>query len=322
MGAIRVGTGRLTVYVVLGTLLLASIAANFVLYSVRSHYVVGRPVDRSTLYETAQLGIVRGYLEESPVEKIQQLQAKLSSDLVLGAISSTKEKIEVLGIYLYNIIRPHDGLPSPSPETLSGSEIVDQVMAGRIDIWPDGIARLYVTMANAVGIPSRLVRVHDPNRGVSHWIAESYLSEQNHWAAVDLRYRQFYTQDLRGMVLNSADLLDAVNQGELDELEVALFEGGAVVRRPLLDHASSDRYYFRAGTALEFPLPNELAPSVMGIVASYLYAPRDVYALQWQPFIRWGWVKMGLLSLTLLLSCTLFFMALRDLLFSRRKGVY
>jgi hypothetical protein len=313
MGAVGVGPGRLAAYFILGTLVLGSVAANFVLYAQKGHYVLARPVGRSTLYESAELGELRSYPEEDLGAPLQPLRRRLSRELVLDAIESTQGKIEALGVYLLQCVRPHEGAPSPRPSEMSDIEVVDQLLAGQIGVWPDAIARLYVTMANAVGIPSRLVRLHNPIEGISHWFAESYVEEQNRWTVVDPRYRKLHLFAIDGRAVNAAELWSAVARDEISDLKVALFEGNTVVHRPLIDHAASDRFYFRPGATLEFLTADDLDPSVFRKVATYLFAPRDVYALEWQPFIRWGWVKLALLTVTGLLSAAFVLMLLRDL---------
>lgn len=313
MAAIGVGPKRLATYCVLAALLLIAVGANFFLYNFKSHYVTSRPVDKAALYTGANLAVVRGYIGGQPDGKWKAFEEVLSRELVLPALTTTLEKIEALGVYLLTIIHPHEGAPSPSPEELSELEAFEEITAGRINLWPDAVSLLYVTAANASGIPSRLVRIHDPGRKLIHWLAESYVMEQDQWTAVDLRFRKFYIQGSEGEMISAAELFSAVVHRDLEGLEVALFEGGSVVYRPLSENAASDFYYFHEGTALEFPSRDQLSPSPFRRLGTYLYAPQKVYALQWQPFIRWGWVKLGLLSATGVLGLSVVCLLVRDL---------
>ncbi len=301
---------RACVYFVLSTLFVASVAANFLLYRQEQPYVTSRPVDAAQLYSPAQVGIARSYLDlESPMQ-LQQFTTDLDRELVLPALGSTLEKIEAVSTYLFSLVQPHEGMPAAAATLRSGLQVFDAMAKGNA-MWSDGVARAYVTVANAAGVPSRLVHLTAPG-GVDRWFAESYVGEQERWAFVDLRYRKLYVEDWSGEVVSAADLLSAVHRGDIDQYEVALFEGGSVVYRPYLEHAASERFFFQPNAALHYPRPKELRPSRLGVVRHYLHAPARVFALDWAPFIQWGWVKLSLLSITALLGTSLIVMILRE----------
>ena len=302
---------RIFVYLVLFSLFFSSVVANFLLYRREPAYVLARPVDASQLYSEKQISLARNYLDLEPVYALQKLNTRLDRELVLPSLDTTFDKMEAIALYLFSKIEPHQGSPLPLASMRSGLKLLEEMLAG--DTWSDAIARVYVTLANAAGVASRLVHLTLPGEQKERWFAESYVSEQKKWAFVDLRYRKLYIEDFAGEVVSAAELLAAVNQGDIDHLEVALFEGGSVVYRPYLEHSASEKFFFQPKAALQYPRAKELQPTLFSLITRYLYAPGRVFTLDWSPFVQWGWIKLSLLSLTALLGSALIILLSQDL---------
>lgn len=286
-------------------LLLLSLLVNAYFIRKGGNYLLVRPADSSFFYSAAQIDAARDFLRLESAPALTELQTTLEHDLLLPALSSTFEKIEAVGLYILAAINHVEGLAPLPATTRSGIEALRMQQHGEQTIWPSAVARVYVAIANAAGIPSRLVRLVAGGATDSYWFAESYIAEQDRWAFVDLSRRKFYVADWVGEAISAAELLAAIATGDIDHLDVALFEGGGVVHCPYAERAASELAMFSADASLEFPSAKDLSSSRLRTLQAYLFSPAKTFTLNPQVFTPWSRAKFSLLAVTTILAVTL-----------------
>lgn len=156
----------------------------------------------------------------------------------LNLSGPTDQKITDIVAYLYRTIDPHVGI---SKRGLTHLQTLHQLQEGAIGTGRENITRAYVGLANAMGIPSRLVEVRC--QCGSCLVAESWVEEEDSWAFVDPASRCAYVKT--DHLLSTKELSQTKRP-----LTIALFEGNRIVERQC---EISSLSIFNSGHTIRYP---------------------------------------------------------------------
>lgn len=166
------------------------------------------PIDRWTKFSNS---ITKKEISET--NKIISEQIKLNDSL------PTVEKIKIISSYLVNQLRPSEG--SPVGDIKQQTPLTQYQIAcskkNKIDC--ANYADIFHLFANCAGIPTRKIGVAGWMNGLTtsgHVFNECYIKEQQKWAFVDLTSKKTMVLNTHQEVLNSVDLLNAINANDFD----------------------------------------------------------------------------------------------------------
>ncbi len=267
---------------VVGCLAVVGLFGGAYVYWHRQEIQHGQVATYTNLYAPKASHIAAEYLKAEPRRKIKWAQLEVGEKLKLDQYPSTREKIAAITDHLLTEVQPFMGIPQEEGTTLSGLELYEAMLEGRASIWGDNLNRVYVALASALGIPTRMVEVGNSERVTTlagHRFAESFLAEEGRWAFVDVSSRKAYVLGPAGLPLNAVELFDVLHTRGEDQLEVALYQGGEVAIHPYGPHAAPEQHHFQIGHSLCYPRAPHLYGSKVRRLSYELLSPKRVFPL-------------------------------------------
>jgi hypothetical protein len=168
---------------------------------------------------------------------------------VLDESMPVTERVALLAAMLHANLEPHRGSPAPYMARLNGFEQYQEAMGGGSKIYCANHAEIFAFMANAAGLPTRLVDVAGQVGDVAvgaHSFVETYIGEESRWIYVDLQLGIAGVKDAGGLQLSAAELLERIRRGTTESL----------ITRTLRDHRVVDEpWSFRADLFETFLTP-------------------------------------------------------------------
>ncbi|MGZ3918838.1 MAG: hypothetical protein ACXVNM_01645 [Bacteroidia bacterium] len=146
--------------------------------------------------------------EIAETKKILKDEIKISDSL------TSVEKIKLIGAFLIKNLRASEGPPQGNMKELS--PLIQYKIACKKENKVDcaNYTDIFHLFANCAGVPTRKIGLMGSISGIStsgHVLNESYISEQEKWAFVDLTAKKLLVLNSRNEVLNTADLFNSLN---------------------------------------------------------------------------------------------------------------
>ena len=158
-------------------------------------------------------------------KEISDVKKILREELMINDSTSTIEKIKKIGVFLVSKLRPSEGTPSDSIKQLTPLTQYNLAYSKKDHIDCANYADIFHLFANCAGVPTRKIGVAgwmDYIITSGHVFDECYISEQQKWAFVDLTSKKLMVLNSSNEVLNTIDLLNAINSKSF-EGKTALF---------------------------------------------------------------------------------------------------
>ncbi|MBS0622161.1 MAG: hypothetical protein JSR80_04295 [Verrucomicrobia bacterium] len=222
----------------------------------------------------------QGYLLAESQEQVAWVR-DLLGDLCIDS-SSTLQNIESLTAYLLGEMPFYMGVGEVKTTSLSGLQVLEALLHGRVTFGGDALALAYVAAANALGIPSRIVAIGSTETAASHpahFFAESYVKEHDTWAFVDLSSRKAYVTTPQGRPLNTVELSKSLEKGDADQLVVALYQGGKMIHTPYAPYSDPEKRRFSEIFVLCYPRAGHLYGPSARRTAYEICFPKQTFSI-------------------------------------------
>ncbi len=255
---------RIGFLLILTCLLVTGIFAGLYFFWHRQEMRAGKVATLEQLYGADEW--TADFLAAEPKKRIAEVRKELQSQLAMA--KTTLEKMERLVSHILNEVQTYAGIPAAGLGKLTGLEIYRDMVEGRASVNSDHLTRAYVGVANAVGIPTRLVQAGEQS------FAESWVAEWDKWAFVDISSRKAYVVDGTGIPLDAVELLVALREGIDEWMEVALFQGGEITRAP----CEAEQLHLSTTAVLCYPRAQHLYGSAIRRKGYELFSPKLLYA--------------------------------------------
>lgn len=147
-------------------------------------------------------------------KEISAVKKILREEIMVEDSNTTIDKIEKIGKYLIAKLRPSEGTPSDEIKRLTPLAQYNLACSKKDHIDCADYADIFHLFANCAGVPTRKIGVAGWMDNViisGHVFNESYIEEQEKWAFVDLTSKKLMVLNSGKEVLNTIDLLNAVN---------------------------------------------------------------------------------------------------------------
>ncbi|MDO9000634.1 MAG: hypothetical protein Q7W45_12775 [Bacteroidota bacterium] len=144
--------------------------------------------------------------------EINEVKKIIKNEILITDSNTTLEKLEKIGLYLVSKLRSAEGAPSGEIKQLSPLTQYNLACSKKDEIDCGNYADIFHLFANCAGIPTRKIGVAgwiDYITTSGHVFNESYISEQEKWAFVDLTSKKLMVLNSTNEVLNTIDLLNA-----------------------------------------------------------------------------------------------------------------
>lgn len=256
---------RIGFLLVLTCLLVTGIFAGLYFFWHRQEMRAGRVATLEQLYGADKW--TADFLAAEPKKRVAEVRNELKAQLAMA--ETTLEKMEGIVSHILNEVQTYAGIPAAELGKLTGLEIYRDMVKGKASVSSDHLTRAYVGVANAVGIPTRLVQAGEQS------FAESWVSEAGKWAFVDISSRKAYVVNGAGIPLDAVELLVALRRGIDDGMEIALFQGGEMTRSPF-DH---EQLHLSTTAVLCYPRAQHLYGSAIRRKGYELFSPKLLYSV-------------------------------------------
>ncbi len=123
----------------------------------------------------------------------------------------------------------------------------------------ENYAEIYAFFANMANIPTRIVRLRgtiDKVKLSGHTFAESFITEQDKWAYVDLESKKLYVHNESGNLLNAIDVFHINRIGNYEGLVAKIYDNEAIIEADYSTSSSSDQKYFNKDAYFLYELFN------------------------------------------------------------------
>jgi hypothetical protein len=260
---------RLGIIIAFTCLLVTGLFAGIYFYWHRQEMQHGKAAPLTQLYGAD--GWTADYLAAEPRRCVTEVRERLAA--LVAEQPTVLEKIDLIVAHMLREVQPYVGIPDAVAEKMTGLEIYRGMLTGEVAVGGDNLTHAYVGVANALGIPTRLVEVAD------HRFAESWIDEADKWAFVDVSARKAYVLGPEAVPLDAIELFVKLQQGAEEELEVSLFQGGEMVRVPYSVHCGLEQLRLVPEAVLCYPRAQHLYGSTIRRLGYDLLSPKLVYSL-------------------------------------------
>jgi hypothetical protein len=166
------------------------------------------------------------YLDENTLKQADQL---IHSKSGIRESDPTRTKIEKLFHVLKPALEGGRGVPADDSRWTTPWDLFQGMCRGERKGWCTQHALIYVFFANRAGIPTRFVfTARTQSNSVvytGHAFAESYITEQNRWAWVDMDFGLASVTNKKGQVLNTAELMHLNQHDAFDSCQARVYIG-------------------------------------------------------------------------------------------------
>jgi hypothetical protein len=174
---------------------------------------------------------------------------KLMDSVITNSNKSTREKIGIIGTFLYKRFHDQEGKPSAALLSATPFSQFEYLGAHRSEkLWCGNFSEMFTFFCWSQNIPSRVVEIM--NEGDHHVLSECYVSEDNRWVMVDVSGNFILVTDGNNSDLNLIQFKRSlVNRDPLYANSVA---GDSVVKIPIDKNADYIARYYKKETPIYF----------------------------------------------------------------------
>jgi transglutaminase-like putative cysteine protease len=163
------------------------------------------------------------YLTEEQLAETENILAEMG----IEGDDSTLVKMEKITVYLRRKLINARGVPKDDLRWYDPLTLYKQMLSGDCKGWCTQHAQLFTFYASRAGVPTRQVfACRDVKKMFTfngHAWAESWVSEQQRWAYVDLSHGHVYVTNAGGEVLNTVQLYFLQQANSFEGIQLRLF---------------------------------------------------------------------------------------------------
>lgn len=174
---------------------------------------------------------------------------KIMDSILNNGKGSTREKIVIIGRFLYNRFHGQEGKPSNILLSSTPFAQFEKLSANRSEkLWCGNFAEMFTFFCWSQNIPCRVVEIM--KEGDHHVLSECYSTEDGRWVMVDISGNLILVTDRYNKDLNLIEFKKLLMNG--DPLYSASVSGDSIAKTSIDNNADYIARYYKNGAPIYF----------------------------------------------------------------------
>jgi hypothetical protein len=221
------------------------------------------------------------YIDPSEIEEVKKI---LTNKIGITKNDRDTTKVKKIVTFLLDKLDNKRGVPDNSMLASTPYQQYKKAINNKSKIWCGNFSHIYSFFANSAGIITRQVGVGGSLGTVltsAHSFNESYISELNAWAFIDLNSSKAFTFTQAFQPLNTLDIYQLKKMGHFNNIFVYYYEQEKLIKKPYKKVNQSEIRYFKHNVTFTYHLPTSYEmyysgnTNYMGKIINYII-PRKV----------------------------------------------